>query len=170
VETLDDPYIHFRPPDPTPADEICLCLSNPPVKLVSLREVAGFNPFHCLDCNGEVPVERLGLARPVLQAVSFWDWQHGAIQALELASESYEAWAREQLLDPQSATNQNGLEAARLVNADHPCYFSFFDPQSDEDWKPRSTCPVCEDKLVPYRNGKYPQLLCERDRLVVVGD
>jgi hypothetical protein len=169
VENLDDPYIHFRPPDSTPADEICSCLTNPPVKLVSLREVGGFNPFHCLDCNSEVPVERLELTRLVLQAVSFWDWQHGAIRALELASSSYEAWARQQLLDPLSPTNQSGLEAARLVNATQPCYLKFFEPQADDDWGPSERCPVCKDPLVPYRKGKYPQLVCELDLVVVSG-
>ncbi|TMC46612.1 MAG: hypothetical protein E6J23_02330 [Chloroflexi bacterium] len=169
MEKFDDPYVQFRPPDPTPDDEICGCPADTPVKLVSLRELQGFNPLRCLDCNGEVPVDRLALTLPVLQAVSFWDSQHGAITALELASSRYEAWARQELLDPQSATNQSGLEAARLVNASHPCFFSFFDPDSDEDWKPRDHCPVCNGHLVRYRKGKYPQLLCERDRVVVGG-
>jgi hypothetical protein len=169
VGNLDDPYIQFKPPGPTPEDEICACPPSTPLKLVSHREIAGFNPLRCLDCNGEVPVERLALTRPVLQAVSFWDWQHGAIKALELASDRYEAWARQQLLDPQSATNQSGLEAARLVTAIHPCYFSFFEPQSDDDWEPSKQCPVCKGDLVPYRKSKYPQQLCERDLVVVAG-
>jgi len=45
----------------------------------------------------------------------------------------------------------------------------FFQPQSDDHWLPRKTCPVCGDELARYEQGIFPQLLCERDRLVLVG-
>jgi transcription initiation factor IIE alpha subunit len=40
----------------------------------------------------------------------------------------------------------------------------------DESFVPRSTCPVCGEVLVPYDEGIFPQLICERDRLVLVGE
>jgi hypothetical protein len=40
----------------------------------------------------------------------------------------------------------------------------------DEGFVPRSTCPVCGEVLVPYDEGVFPQLICERDRLVLVGE
>ena len=50
-----------------------------------------------------------------------------------------------------------------------PCYFWFFQPQADDDWEPREICPVCGGALVPYNEGIFHQLLCETDRVVLVG-
>jgi hypothetical protein len=50
----------------------------PPVKLMTMRQVAGFNPIHCLDCNLEVPPERLSLTADLAEEIASWDWEHGA--------------------------------------------------------------------------------------------
>jgi hypothetical protein len=164
-----DIYARLRKPAPTPEDEVCACAGAPPVKLMSMRQVDGFNPIHCLNCNLEVPPERLDLTSELANEIAYWDWEHGAINTLELASGEYEEWARSQLLDPASPTNVEGRLLAEKVSAFRPCYFWFFQPQSDEDWQPRATCPVCDDALKPYEAGFFPQLLCEQDRVVVVG-
>ncbi len=128
----------------------------------------GFNPIHCLQCNGEVPPERLELERELVDAVANWYRTYGAIDALELQSGEYEEWARAELLNPDSPPNQEGLELVRRLNELVPAYFWFFQPESDEDWQPPSSCPVCGSVLVAHDSGLFPQLLCERDRLVVV--
>lgn len=164
----DDIYERLRPPAPTPADEICSCPAGTPVKLMSAGGL-GFNPIHCLNCNLEVPPERLGLSREVADAVAAWLRTYGAIDALELASGAYEQWARSQLLDADSAPNVEGLRLARQLNELAPCYFWFWQPDGDEDWEPRSSCPICGELLRRYDSGIFPQLLCERDSLVLVG-
>ncbi len=54
---MSDPYFKLRSPEPTPPDELCTCLGVPPIKLMC---ALGYNPVHCMDCNLEVPPERLG--------------------------------------------------------------------------------------------------------------
>ena len=148
---------------------MCSCTAAPPIKLMSMRDVQSFNPIHCLNCNLEVPPERVGIDHDLVQAIAAWDAEHGAIGTLELQSGEYEMWARARLLDPESPTNVEGRELARRLNERRRCYVWFFQPQSDDDWQPRETCPVCGDELEHYEQGIFPQLLCERDRLVLVG-
>ena len=169
VAPITDIYAKLRTPQPTPEDELCSCPRMPPVKLMTMRQVAGFNPIHCLDCNLEVPPERLSLTADLAEEIASWDWEHGAIETLELASGEYEEWARLRLLDPASPTNVKGRQLAEKVSTLRPCYFWFFQPQSDEDWRPPVTCPVCNEPLERYEKGIFSQLLCERDRLVLVG-
>ena len=164
-----DIYERLRPPGPTPEDEVCSCEGEPPIKLMTMRQVDAFNPIHCLDCNLEVPPERLGLDVDLVQAIAGWDAEHGAIETLELQSGDYEMWARARLLDPESPTNVEGRELARRLNERRRCFMWFFQPDSDDDWRPRTTCPVCGDELEQYEHGIFPQLLCERDRLALVG-
>jgi predicted nucleic acid-binding Zn ribbon protein len=169
VADKTDIYEWLRPPAPTSEDEVCSCSGEPPIKLMSMRSVSGFNPIHCLDCNREVPPERLVLDLDMIQAIAFWDAGHGAIETLELQSGQYETWARARLLDPESPTNAEGRELAQRLNERRRCYMWFFQPESDDDWRPRETCPVCGNALEHYEHGIFPQLLCERDRLVLVG-
>ncbi|HEY4346073.1 MAG TPA: DUF2310 family Zn-ribbon-containing protein [Gaiellaceae bacterium] len=164
-----DIYEQLRQPGPTPDDELCSCPGEPAIKLMSLRDIGCFNPIHCLDCNLEVPPQRIGIDPELVRAIAFWNAAHGAILTLELQSADYEIWARIQLLDPDSATNTEGREVARELNERRHCYMWFFQPQSDDGWRPRETCPVCGDALTSYTHGIFPQLLCERDRLVLVG-
>jgi hypothetical protein len=164
----DDAYELLRPPPPTPADEVCSCARGTPVKLVSMGGLT-FNPIRCLDCNGEVPPERLGLSAQVAEAVARWLATSGPIDALELQSGAYEAWARAELLNLTSPANVEGLAVARQLNDLNRCYFSVWESTSDDDWEPRSTCPICDSTLTRYDKGIFPQLLCEQDSLVLVG-
>ncbi len=163
-----DIYERLRAPAPTPADELCTCPAGTPIKLMSTGGI-GFNPIHCLNCNGEVEPERLGLPAALAEAVASWLFTYGAIDALELASGEYEQWARSVLLDPASPPNVEAMELARQLNELNRCYFWFWQPDSDDDWEPRSTCPLCGDQLTRYDAGIFPQLLCEHDSLVLVG-
>jgi hypothetical protein len=129
----------------------------------------GANPIHCLNCNREVRPERLDLPADLADDVAGWLTTYGAIEALELQSGEYEQWARGELLDPASPPNVEGLEVARRLNELNRCYFWFFQPESDEGWEPRSTCPFCDEPLSLYDRGIFAQLLCERDNVVLVG-
>lgn len=66
--------------------------------------------------------------------------------------------------------NVEGRELAGRLNQFRRCYFWLWQSDSDEGFVPRSTCPVCGEVLVPYDEGVFPQLICERDRLVLVGE
>ena len=122
-----------------------------------------------LDCNLEVVPGRLGLDELEAHAVANWLQTYGAIDALELASGPYEQWARLQLLDPASPPNVEGREVAAMLNEKERCYFWFWQPDADEDFEPRTTCPFCNEALVRYDDGIFPQLLCEQDSVVLVG-
>lgn len=165
----DDPYADLRPAAPAPEDELCACGDETPLKLMSMRQVRGFNPIHCLDCNLEVPPERLALHEDLVQAIVEWDEENGAINTLELASGEYEDWAVAQLLDPESATNVDGRELARELSEVRPAYVWFFQANETEGWEPPDACPVCGGELELYEGGAFPQLLCETDRIVLAG-
>lgn len=129
------------------------------------------NPIHCLDCNREVFPERLGFGEKLADDIASWLGTYGAIDALELASGPSEGWARAELLDPRSHPNVEGLRLARELGAYGPCYFSFWQPgAADDGWEPRAICPVCDGPLDEWEEGIFRQLLCERDRVVVVGE
>jgi hypothetical protein len=96
-----DIYERLHSPGPTLEDELCACVDEPPIKLMSTGGI-GFNPIHCLKCNLELRPERLGLSSELVDAIAEWYRTYGAIDALELASGPYESWARSQLLDPES--------------------------------------------------------------------
>jgi hypothetical protein len=104
--------------------------------------LGGYNPLRCLRCNFEVPLERLSLTADQIDGLGHWNWIHVAIESLELDSDAYEAWAQAQLLDPASASNVEGLELARDLNQVRPCYSWFFQPETDEEFEARSTCPI----------------------------
>ncbi len=129
-----------------------------------------FNPIHCLKCNLEVPPERLGFGRELADAIATWLRTYGAIDALELESGAYESWARGELLDAASAPNVEGRRVARQLDEFRRCYFWFWQADCDDDFEPCSVCPVCQQPLERYDDGIFPQLLCDRDRLVLVGN
>jgi hypothetical protein len=168
VDDAVNPYERLRPPLPPAPDELCTCPAGTPLKLMSTGGL-GFNPIHCLECNLEVSPERLGLDRDLADAIADWLRTYGAIDALELQSGDYEQWARTELLNPDSSPNQEGLELVRRLNELVRTYFWVWQPQSDEYWQPPASCPVCGGVLVDHNTGLFPQLLCERDSVVVVG-
>jgi len=163
-----DPYFKLKPAPPTPDDETCSCEGTPAIKLMSTA-LLGENPIHCLRCNLEVPPERLKLSVIEVDAIAHWYGMYGAIDWLELDSGPYENWARSQLLDPGSPPNVEGLEVTKRLNAIRRCYFWFFQPVADDDYVSPTTCPICGDALVLFEEGLFPQLLCERDSLVLEG-
>lgn len=162
-----DIYAALRPPHPTPPDELCDCPPGTPIKLMwSLS----FNPIACLDCNLEVPPENVPVPEDAVTAVAYWCQIDAAIQHLELDSGPYEQWARDQLLDPQNRVVTEGREVQRLLNPIRRCYYWFFQPQSDGDFVPRTTCPICERTLTRYQGGIFSQLVCEHCSVVLVGE
>ena len=78
-------------------------------------------------------------------------------------------WARSQLLDPASPPNLEGLRVTKSLNAIRRCYFWFFQLVTDDDYESPSVCPICGDPLISYDKGLFPQLLCEKDNLVIQG-
>ena len=162
-----DTYERLKP-FVTPDDELCSCPPGTPIKLMSTGGI-GFNPIHCRRCNLEVVPERLGLDEPKVHVVADWLSTYGAIDALELASGPYEQWARSQLLDPASPPNVEGRQVTSMLNETERCYFWFWQPETDEDSEPRTSCPVCGGTLARYDSGIFPQLLCEEDSIVLVG-
>lgn len=167
MNTQRDIYERLKP-FTTPEDELCSHPVGTPIKLMSTGGI-GVNPIHCLVCNLEVVPGRLGLDELEAHAVANWLQTYGAIDALELASGPYEQWARLQLLDPASPPNVEGREVAAMLNEKERCYFWFWQPDADEDFEPRTTCPFCDEALVRYDVGIFPQLLCEQDSVVLVG-
>ena len=162
---LADRYFKLRPPPATPADEICACTDDPPIKLMGscLFE----NPIHCLRCNLEVVPERLALTPEEVEAVARWHGTFGAIEQLELDSGPYELWARAQLMDASSPVNIEGRRVAAMLRS-HDCYYWWFQPiDVDRDIPALSACPVCGDLLVRFEDGIFPQLLCERDHIAL---
>ena len=145
-------YERRRPPGPTPADEVCGCPTGTPTKLVSMSGLS-LNPLHCLRCNLEVPPERLGFGRELADRIATWLRTYGAIDVLELESGAYERWARAELLDPTSPPNVEGRRLARELDEFCRCYFWFWQPEADDGFEPRSTCPVCCEPLELYDEG-----------------
>ena len=72
--TEADPYSKLRPPEQTPADEICRCSSRP----VKLMYALSYNPLHCLDCNLEVLLESPGFDEDLASAITQWRSIYGA--------------------------------------------------------------------------------------------
>jgi hypothetical protein len=111
--TTSEAYAKLRPPEPTPADEICRCGSEPAIKLMT---ALSYNPIHCVAYNLEVPPERLGLPPQLAEAVAYWNWIADGIHRLWLASGAYEDWARSQLADLASPVNVEGRRTAGELN------------------------------------------------------
>ena len=166
--TNSDPFERLRPPERTPDSDRCDCAAGTPLKLIS-RGGTNFNPIACLDCNLEVSPERIGLPAALAWAVADWLWTYGAIDVLELASGPYEQWARDQLLDLASPPNVEGRAVTDRLNELQRTYFWLFQPETDDDWAPPAACPICNGPLAPHTGGIFPQLLCERDSIVLPG-
>lgn len=162
---MDDPYLRLRG-WATPGDEICSCGDRPPIKLMWALEP---NPIHCLDCNLEVEPASLPLPEALVDAVADWAFVAGAVNALELDSGAYEAWARRELLDAGSSVNKQGLTLRHTLDRIRRCYLWLFQPQSDEGYDPPEACPACSGALSSYDSGIFPQLLCERCGVVLAG-
>ncbi len=130
----------------------------------------GYNPIHCMNCNLEVRPERFDLDTDLIEAISYWRWIYGAVDALWLASGSYEQWAKDQLSDITSEVNREGRAVQGRLNDLHHCYYWYFQDQSADDFHPISHCPFCGNPLLAYTSGIFPQLVCENCMIATVGE
>ncbi len=160
-----DIYFKLRLPDPTPEDELCHCVGQPPIKLMN---ALGRNPFHCMDCNLEIRPESLLLGETLVEKSARWNSLADAIYRLWLDSDAYESWARDELSNIGSTVNQLGLSLRGELVALRQCYYWYFQDQSSEEYLPLRQCPRCGDALQPYSAGIFEQLTCEGCGIVVV--
>jgi predicted nucleic acid-binding Zn ribbon protein len=135
-----DAFQKLRPSPPTPAGELCHCVSVGPMLLMShLSE----NPLLCMECRGEVPPERLNLSPDVAESVANWNHLFRAFETLWLDSGEYEEWARSILENPSSPVNARGLDVAQQLSVTVPTYYHLFGDATLEDWKAPTSCPHC---------------------------
>lgn len=167
MDTEHDIYFKLRSAQPTPADELCACSGSPPAKLMyALVE----NPIHCLDCNLELPPERLALTVEHIRALTDWRSVYASIYRLWLDSGSYEEWAYRQLTDLSSAANRRGLTARAALDPIRRCYYWYFQDETGDHGDLLRNCPSCEERLAMYPHGIFPQFLCERCSIVTVAE
>ncbi len=116
-----------------------------------LRDALSWNPFYCVECNGEVLPKRIGLTAELAESVSSWRAIHSSLYRLWLASGDYEDWAREQLLDPQGQVNEDAFEILEQVNElpGVTFYYWFFRDVENDD-EPATHCPKCSEALWDY--------------------
>ncbi len=159
--TTSEAYAKLRPPQPTPADEICRCGSEPAIKLMS---ALSYNPIHCVACNLEVPPERLGLPPQLAEAVAHWNWVADGINRLWLDSGAYEEWARSQLADLASPVNVEGRRLAGELNGVRRCYYWCF--EDTETSAGLIDCPMCSRRLRTMSSGPFRQAFCDDCSLI----
>jgi len=139
--SVKDPYARLRPPLPTPIDEQCGCSGDPPIML---RSVLASNPVACVECNLEVPPERLGFTSELAAALAGWRAFHDCFFILWLDSQEFESWAQAQLETPDSPVNRRGLALASELNAYRKCYYWWF---ARENFSTPEICRVCSGHL-----------------------
>lgn len=166
--STQDPYEMLLPPPQTPEDELCRCTGDRPIKL--MQHWAGFNPVHCLDCNLEVPPERLRPDCEQVDAMAYWARVFAAIDWLWTASGAYESWARDQLSDIGSPVNTLGRQVAGQLDGLRRCYYWYFQDESADDYSPISHCPSCDAEMAEYAGGIFLQRICEDCSIVASGE
>ncbi len=145
---MTDPYSKLRPPEPTPADELCRC-SLP--SAVILQPQYSANPITCLSCGGEVPPERLALPPDLADDLGVWTGFHNALHDLWLDSAEYEDFARKALEDFNAPVNQRGYAIAQRFNALTPCHYFIFRDTGVDNYVDASSCPRCDGPLQPKK-------------------
>jgi hypothetical protein len=163
----EDPYFKLRPAPHPPPDELCQCPGPPPIKVMT---ALSNSPLHCIRCNLEIPPERLAFPGSLVEDIAEWRNVAGAFEHLWLDSREYEAWAKQELETITSAVNQRGLALCNNINAIHPCYYNYFQDQSVDDFLPITLCPNCGEKLEVYEGGIFRQQICQRCRIITVGE
>jgi len=161
VVSVPPDFSRLKAASQTPADELCRCPGSPPIMLLSTAGM-GSNPIHCLRCNNEVAPETLGLDQAAVDAAADWRWTYGSVDALELASGPYEAWAQAELSDPESAANRSAYATRAELERFRRCYFRYWQRADDAD-----TCPICGDRLVAVSDAWPAKSVCERDSIVL---
>lgn len=154
VSESHDPYLKLRPTPPTPTDELCLCDDSPAIVLQSHLSP---NPISCAHCNLEVPPEQIGFSVELAEALAHWREFHDAFYRLWLDSGEFEAWAADQLSDPQSTVNLRAFELVSKLNEHRRAYLWWFQDNTRDDFIPISNCPKCDAALKVFRG----RLRCE---------
>jgi predicted nucleic acid-binding Zn ribbon protein len=158
---MDRKYARLYPPGPTDDSELCKCSQ----RSLKMMQTLGYNPIHCMDCNREVPPERLGLEERHIQALAHWRHIYDAIDRLWLDSGDYEAWACAQLADPNSGVNQMGRRVCKELQEVSRFYYYCFQNEPEESEEPVRVCPICEGDLEDYPS-RIPQQVCQECSLV----
>src|SRR5688500_13690630 len=132
-------YGKLEPPLPTPKEELCACEGKPPLKLMA---ALSYNPIHCMDCNLEVPPERVALSGALVERIAFFNGVFRAFETLWLDSGEYEAFVQKELEDIKSAVNRRGLSLRGEIDSSWRCYYCIFRDDTDGTRGPLSACPL----------------------------
>jgi hypothetical protein len=155
-----DPYEALRPEAATSEDDLCTCDGRPPIVL---QDHLSPNPISCLNCNGEIPPERLAITSELARGIAYWRYLHAALYALWLDSEDYEDWARTQLEDPNGRVSVMGLTLVDKLNQYVRAYYWWFEDASVDDFVGRSQCPRCDGSL----DKRFDCFVCEKCSIMV---
>ena len=140
-------------PRPTRPLEQCQCGERSGTKLVTTQKP---NPLRCLDCSLEV--DPASLDAGVAERIAGWHAAHGAIGRLAANGGAYGAWARAELLNPESATNARGRELAGAIG-------SHLWLAGPADAGSTMACPICRGPLRAHAG----QLICDACATVTAG-
>ncbi len=146
----------LQPPAPTPADELCECLS---VTAVLLCYALVPNPLRCATCNKEVIPEKLRLTAAQIEMVAGWNNFYGSVYRLWLDSGEYENWAKTELNTIASPVNQRGIKCCETLSETIPVYLWWFQEYGER----RDRCPNCNHRLIAAFNWD----ICESCRILV---
>jgi hypothetical protein len=130
-----------------------------------LRDGLTDNPLFCVECNGEVPAERLGFDAEFAEQIANWLSVYDSLYRLWLDSGEYEAWAADRLLDPQGQVSQAGMDIVARLNDLVPTYYWWFmDTEAAEEENP-SSCPLCSGPLRECEDRNFR--VCAACRILV---
>lgn len=123
----------------------------------------GDNPLGCSMCRGEIEPSALPLPLSMVDSVAHWCQLENAFQHLWLDSADYEEFAEQELLNPNSPVNKEGLALRAELEIVRPCYFIFFQRFLDDisEYEVPTECPVCKGVLVANDRGRGDLLVCE---------
>jgi hypothetical protein len=113
------------------------------------------NPLFCVECNREMPPERLGFDANFAQEIAHWLSVYDSLYRLWLDSGEYEAWAAARLLDALGQVNQAGLEIVRRLNDVVPAFYWWFTDTEAAEEVHRSACPLCSGALTDYEGRNF---------------
>ena len=140
-------------PRPTRPLEQCQCGERSGTKLVTTQKP---NPLRCLDCSLEV--DPASLDAGIAEQIAGWHAAHRAIGRLAADGGAYGAWARAELLNPESATNARGRELAGAIG-------SHLWLAGPADAGSTMACPICRGPLRAHAG----QLICDACATVTAG-
>ena len=157
---IPDPYRKLRPAPPTSDRDHCSCVGDPPIMLQAHLST---NPLSCMICNLEVRPERVGFGEDLAEKLATWRSFHDCFYLLWLDSGEFEAFAKAQLENPESAVNVRALQLVSELNAHRRTYYWWFQDTEVQEYRRLSQCPVCEQDL-RQQHGRH---VCESCSVVV---